>query len=96
MKIQSIIAILILSSLLISGCTSNPQQPMKHKTASIAETAICPVMGTEFPVAKAYDSIEYKGTTYHFCCAGCKPEFEKNPEKYIVNQHKQHEEMRHH
>lgn len=25
----------------------------------------------------------YKGKTYYFCCSGCKPQFDKNPEKYI-------------
>ena len=25
----------------------------------------------------------YKGKTYYFCCPGCKPQFDKNPEKYI-------------
>jgi YHS domain-containing protein len=26
--------------------------------------------------------IVYKGKKIYFCCPGCKPEFEKNPEKY--------------
>jgi Cu+-exporting ATPase len=26
---------------------------------------------------------DYEGETYHFCCAGCKKEFEKEPERYI-------------
>jgi YHS domain-containing protein len=25
---------------------------------------------------------DYKGRRYFFCCAGCPPEFKKNPEKY--------------
>ena len=25
---------------------------------------------------------DYKGNRYYFCCAGCKPAFEKDPEKY--------------
>jgi YHS domain-containing protein len=27
---------------------------------------------------------EYKGKKVYFCCSGCKPEFEKNPEKYLA------------
>jgi YHS domain-containing protein len=25
----------------------------------------------------------YKGKKVYFCCVGCKPQFEKDPEKYI-------------
>src|SRR5688572_11301916 len=25
----------------------------------------------------------YKGKKYLFCCQGCKPQFDKNPEKYV-------------
>lgn len=25
---------------------------------------------------------DYKGNRYYFCCAGCKPAFDKDPEKY--------------
>ena len=25
---------------------------------------------------------EYKGKTYHFCSAGCKASFDKDPDKY--------------
>ena len=28
---------------------------------------------------------DYKGNRYFFCCAGCAPEFKKNPEKYAKN-----------
>jgi YHS domain-containing protein len=44
------------------------------------EQTICPVMG-----GKINKDIftEYKGKKVYFCCPACKPEFEKNPEKYI-------------
>jgi len=46
-------------------------------------SAVCPVMGTKIPdVSKAAGKSVYKGKTYYFCCPGCKPEFDKNPEKY--------------
>ncbi|MDQ2800792.1 MAG: YHS domain-containing protein [Armatimonadota bacterium] len=25
----------------------------------------------------------YKGKTYYFCCASCKPEFDKNPQAHV-------------
>ncbi|MBW3625594.1 MAG: YHS domain-containing protein, partial [Armatimonadetes bacterium] len=34
-------------------------------------------------VKEAVGKSTYKGKTYYFCCAGCKPEFDKNPEKFI-------------
>ena len=45
--------------------------------------ALCPVTGDEFEVNSGTAFSEYKGKTYVFCCPGCKPSFEENPEKYI-------------
>lgn len=50
-------------------------------------SAICPVMGNKIPdITKAPAKSVYKGKTYYFCCKGCKPEFDKNPEKYVNKQ----------
>lgn len=40
----------------------------------------CPVQGT---AVNPNISVEYKGHTLYFCCAGCKSTFEKNPEKFV-------------
>jgi len=50
------------------------------QTAEGVEQTTCPVMG-----GKINKDIftEYKGKKVYFCCPACKPEFEKNPEKYI-------------
>lgn len=54
------------------------------KTAPKMVSAVCPVMGTKIPdVSKAAGKSIYKGKTYYFCCPMCKPQFDKNPEKYI-------------
>lgn len=71
----------------------NPQgesQPMhQHGTEPMAaveqvdesqEQTICPVMGGQ--IDRSIFTI-YKGKKVYFCCEGCKPEFEKDPEKYI-------------
>ncbi len=42
---------------------------------------ICPVMGGA--INKDIFTI-YKGKKVYFCCPGCKPEFEKEPEKYLA------------
>ncbi|MGD9345959.1 MAG: YHS domain-containing protein [Candidatus Aminicenantes bacterium] len=42
----------------------------------------CPVSGESFKKSEFTESMDYEGTTYYFCCTGCKDKFEKNPEKY--------------
>jgi len=49
--------------------------------AAEVEQTICPVMGN--PINKQFFT-EYKGKKVYFCCPACKPEFEKNPEKYLA------------
>ncbi len=49
-----------------------------------AKSAICPVMGKTIPdIKQAAAKSVYKGKTYYFCCQGCKPKFDKDPQKYI-------------
>jgi len=45
--------------------------------------ATCSVMGNEFAIKESSDHSEYKGKHYFFCCPGCKPKFDADPEKYI-------------
>jgi YHS domain-containing protein len=49
--------------------------------AAATEQLLCPVMGN--PIDKQYKT-EYKGKTVYFCCPACKPEFDKDPEKYVA------------
>jgi Cu+-exporting ATPase len=46
-------------------------------------TAIDPVCGMEVDPQQAAGTSEYHGTTYYFCSAGCKRQFEKAPESYV-------------
>ena len=46
--------------------------------------AKCLVMGAEFTVNETTEFSTYKGKTYVFCCPGCKPKFDKNPEKFLA------------
>jgi YHS domain-containing protein len=80
-------AVLLLASAVFYGCKK--AEPVKTQeanavAASIGEQAveqkICPVLGN--PINKDVYT-EYKGKKVYFCCPACKPEFEKNPEKYI-------------
>lgn len=58
-------------------------QPGKA-TEQKVESAICPVMKNRIPdITKAAGHSVYKGKTYYFCCASCKPLFDKDPGKYV-------------
>jgi YHS domain-containing protein len=60
------------------------KRPAKYMAAPKPVSAVCPVMGTKIPdVTKAAGKSVYKGKTYYFCCPGCKPLFDKDPEKYV-------------
>jgi YHS domain-containing protein len=45
--------------------------------------ATCPVMGNELTIGKDTQFSEYKGKYVYFCCPGCKPAFDADPEKYL-------------
>ncbi|MHB1458952.1 MAG: YHS domain-containing protein [Armatimonadota bacterium] len=59
-------------------------QKPKIKAKQTAQV-VCPVMKSKISNATKgqYGKSVYKGKTYYFCCDGCKPLFDKNPEKYI-------------
>jgi YHS domain-containing protein len=47
-----------------------------------AANRLCPVMGN--PVREDLFTV-YEGRKVYFCCPGCKPTFEGNPQKYAAN-----------
>ncbi|MBM4396015.1 MAG: YHS domain-containing protein [Deltaproteobacteria bacterium] len=50
--------------------------------ATAAKEVRCPVMGNVVADPATAPKSEYKGRTRFFCCLGCKPEFDADPEKY--------------
>ena len=57
-----------------------PNSPAASVSGDMIEQTTCPVMGG------AIDKnvfVEYQGKKVYFCCAQCKGEFEKSPEKYL-------------
>jgi YHS domain-containing protein len=52
---------------------------------AVGTKATCAVMKHEFVVKADTPFSLYKGRYYPFCCAGCKPKFEKNPSQYAGN-----------
>ncbi len=79
---RSIFAAAILMTLAASA--SAAPVPAKVKPAAVKAAAlICPVTQEKIASVKdASGSSTYKGKTYYFCCAGCKPMFDKDPAKY--------------
>jgi xanthine dehydrogenase accessory factor len=58
--------------------------PMESESAVPApETAIDLVCGMTVTADESGRPFEYDGTTYFFCCPGCRTAFEKEPERYI-------------
>ena len=60
-----------------------PATPVTEANAAASaaiEQTMCPVMGG--PINKDI-FVEYQGKKVYFCCAQCKADFEKNPEKYL-------------
>lgn len=77
----------VLGLMMFGGCKKKtepvapPSPDTAQATASAAtEQTTCPVMGGA--INKDFFT-EYQGKKVYFCCPACKPEFEKNPEKYI-------------
>lgn len=48
-------------------------------------SAIDPVCGMAVTIAGAKYIYDYQGTTYYFCCPGCKTTFRKAPEQYLAS-----------
>lgn len=85
-------ALLFAAVALTAGCQSaDTKASSSEETTTVS--AVCPVMGTKIPdVSKASGKSEYKGKTYYFCCPGCKPAFDKDPEKYVGKSKKEQSE----
>lgn len=47
------------------------------------EESIDPVCGMTVEVASARHTFEHEGTTYYFCCPGCRKAFEKDPASFL-------------
>lgn len=75
MKKHSKVFVLLFGFVLVLALTGMAQQS--------EETVTCATTGKTMKKSDAKATYEYKGTTYYFCCDGCKEAFVKNPEKYI-------------
>jgi Cu+-exporting ATPase len=53
----------------------------EHPAAAAARDPVC---GMTVDAATAKHSAAYDGTTYFFCCAGCRTKFEAEPQRYLA------------
>jgi len=54
-----------------------------------------PVCGMQVDPKNPGATTQYQGQTIYFCSAGCKADFEKNPEKYMAGKQSQQEHKGH-
>ena len=80
-----LVSMLMLTMFSLTGCKKKSEPIAQAEIKQVASEAIeqqtCPVMGN--PINKELYT-EYKGKKVYFCCAGCKPKFEADPEKYVT------------
>jgi xanthine dehydrogenase accessory factor len=50
----------------------------------LQEEARDPICGMTVDASKAKHKSEFQGTSFYFCCAGCKQTFDKQPEKHVL------------
>ena len=91
-KLLNIVFALVVALTMFSA-VSWAQEDSEQKTVNIIGNVVgeevnqlkvqCPVMKTWFVPNEKSDRYVYEGKTYYFCCPGCKPQFEKDPEKYL-------------
>lgn len=48
-----------------------------------SDVAVDPVCGMDVDVTSSRHVYVHRGTTYHFCCAGCRERFAREPERWI-------------
>ncbi len=60
------------------------QHPGGRDDATEATAVTDPVCGMKVNPATSRHRLEHAGTTFHFCCAGCRTKFEADPAKYLA------------
>jgi xanthine dehydrogenase accessory factor len=79
------IAISILAEIILIRRSGKPlNRNFLRKEASATRHASDPICGMTVNAASARYLSEYKGQTYYFCSAGCKQEFDKQPDAHTI------------
>ena len=77
------VALFLFASIVFSGCAG----PSQRLPIGNPDRPYCLVMGDRIDEEEVLGNpdlyTEYKGEVYLFCCKGCKPKFEEDPEGWI-------------
>jgi YHS domain-containing protein len=65
----------------------NVKQGSIRKERHMHETVKDPVCGMDVTYESAQARSQYRGQTYYFCSLGCKEIFDREPEKYVTQEH---------
>jgi len=83
MRIAMVIPVLVVLTLAGATAAAGTKAPSKDAKPAVQEQVLCPVTGEVVDDPATAAKSVYKGTTYYFCCPGCKPKFDADPEKYL-------------
>jgi xanthine dehydrogenase accessory factor len=78
------IAFSIMAEILQLRRGQESQAAAEHPAAAEATDPVC---GMAVPVTQARYTAAHAGTTFYFCCGGCKERFDRAPERYAVGAH---------
>lgn len=82
---SALIAVGILAAFIAVASAEEPCKDVRP-AAKLPAEATCPVTGEKFKPDANTATAVHKGTTYYFCCPGCKPQFLADPEKFVKAQ----------
>lgn len=63
--------------------TETDPRARKEEAAPTVDTAIDPICNMTVQIEGALHTFAYEGTTYYFCCPGCKSRFAADPQKVL-------------
>ena len=78
------IAVSILAEIIQVRNTIAAQSVSKAGLPVLKQEARDPICGMTVDVSKAKHKSEFQGTTFYFCCAGCRQTFDQQPDKYAL------------
>jgi xanthine dehydrogenase accessory factor len=78
------IAVSILAEIIQVRNTFAAQSVSKAGLPGLKQEARDPICGMTVDVSKAKHKSEFQGTTFYFCCAGCRQTFDQQPDKHAL------------
>jgi len=78
------IAVSILAEIIVVNRSAKGVQKSETALPSAGRDAKDPICGMTVDVRKAKHTSEFNGTTFYFCCVGCKQKFDQQPDQYAL------------